>query len=276
MLFGAIGYSILEHSEIFSDIKIILISDKHDEENKFCKSSDGKIVDSIMISEYLKKLIGRNYILLLEEIPYTGELISLWNESEHVINTRKLYLESLKNEKLKNKIIPFDIRLDLITNMNSDYYLNQILRKYIANITNFCLLKCPIFKEFKIYNKNIDKSFISSYYREILDKFYFCIKYYEKYLDHQIKLIPNHNNIIDTIELLLSDIMEFYCILKICDIINTNNKKIVIYCGLYHIEKIKDKLINYFKFRKIYDKGIMRMTDIDKINQTCSDIPINV
>ena len=70
--------------------------------------------------------------------------------------------------------------------------------------------------------------------------------------------------------------MEFYCILKICDLINTNNKKIVIYCGLYHIEKIKHKLINYFKFRKIYDKGIMKMTDIEKINQTCSDIPINV
>jgi hypothetical protein len=275
MLFGAIGYSILEHSEIFSDIKIILISDKHDEEDKICKSYDGKIVDSIMISDYLKKLIGKNYILLLEEIPYGGELVSLWNDSDHVINTRKLYLESLNNEKLKNKIIPFDIRLDLISNMSNEYYLNQILRKYIINITNFCLLKCPIFKEFKIY-ENIDKSFISSYYREILDKFYFCTKYYEKYLDYKIKDIPHYNNIIDTIELLLSDIMEFYCILKICDLIDRNNKKLVIYCGLYHIEKIKDKLINYFKFRKIYDRGIMKMADIEKINQTCSDIPINV
>jgi len=70
--------------------------------------------------------------------------------------------------------------------------------------------------------------------------------------------------------------MEFYCILKIYDLIELDNKKIVIYCGLYHIEKIKDKLVNYFKFKKVYDNGIVKMIDIEKISQSCSDIPINI
>ena len=137
MLFGAIGYTILENSLLFPNLKIILISDKHDEDEKSCKSKSGEIIDSIDISEYLKKLIEKKYTVLLEEIPYLGDLVTLWNESDHVMTIRKLYLECIKNYKTKDRIFAFDIRLDLVKNMSSEYYLDQKLIDYIENMQKF-------------------------------------------------------------------------------------------------------------------------------------------
>jgi hypothetical protein len=273
MLFGAIGYTILEKSLLFPNIKIILISDKHDEENKSCKSPDGNIVDSVLISDYLKELIKRDYILLLEEVPSNAELVTLWNDSEHVQSTRQLYLDIKSNEKLKDKIYAFDIRLDLVKNMSPDYYKEQILKIYLENIQKFFLLESDLCKELQIYTSNIDRSFLGKYYYEILSKYYFFIMSQKSFLGYKIKDIPNSHEIFDTIDLILSNIIEFYCIAKLFDLIKMNNK-IVIYCGLYHTQNIKKNLIKYFKFTKITEKGIVDLQDVDKINQNCSDIPI--
>jgi hypothetical protein len=278
MLFGAIGYTILENSLLFPDLKIILISDKHDEDNKYCTSINGDIINSIDISEYLKKLIEKNYTILLEEIPYLGELVTLWNDSDHVMTIRKLYLDCIKDEKIKDKIFAFDIRLDLVKNMSSDYYLEKKLIDYIENIQKFFLLEYDELKELKklkIYNSNIDKSFLGKYYYDILKKYYFFIKTYQLYLNYKIKDIPTNNEVYDTIDLLLSHIIEFYCTCLIFDLIDKTNR-IVVYCGLYHTENIKKNLIKYFKFNKITDRGIVSLEDIDNITQTCSDIPIKL
>ena len=105
MIFGAIGYSILGKSTLFPNVKIILISDQHDEPSTSCTSDDGKILPSVLISDYLYKLICEGYILLLEEIPYSGELVGLWENSIHVASTRQLYLNSLTDDKIKSTII---------------------------------------------------------------------------------------------------------------------------------------------------------------------------
>lgn len=273
MIYGAIGYSILGNSSIFPNIEIILISDQHDEPSTSCKSDDGKIIPSILISDYLHKLILDGYILLLEEIPYAGELIGLWGNSLHVASTRQLYLNSLNYEKLKNKIIPFDIRLDLIKNLDKNYSDNQILLNYIYNINEFCILKCKCLSNLSIYSKNIDKSIFSSYYYNILYKFYYFIRNYKPYLNYKIGDIPKKNHVYDTIEILLSDIMEFYCVASIYDLIKKNNNKFVIYCGLYHIEKIENIICKYLKFKILRVYGTMSMDDINKIKDICIDIP---
>lgn len=275
MLFGAIGYTILENSLIFPNLKVILISDKHDEDEKSCKSKSGEIIDSIDISEYLKKLIEKKYTVLLEEIPYLGELVTLWNDSDHVMTIRKLYLECMKDERLKDKIYAFDIRLELVKNMSSEYYLEQKLIDYLKNIQKFFLLEYDELKKLKIYNSNIDNSFLGKYYYDILKKYYFFIKTYQQYLNYKIKDIPKYSEVYDTIDLLLANIIEFYCVSLIFDLINKTNR-IVVYCGLYHTENIKKNLIKYFKFNKIIDKGIVSLEDIDNITQTCSDIPIKI
>jgi hypothetical protein len=272
MLFGAIGYTILQNSLLFPNLKIILISDKHDEENKICKSSDGNMVESVLISDYLKELIKKDYILLLEEVPSTAELVTLWNDSEHVQSIRQLYLDTLKDDKLKNKIYAFDIRLDLVKNMSPDYYKEQKLSDYLENIQKFFVLESDLFINLAIYNKNIDKSFLGKYYYELLYKYYFFIMNYKSYLSFKIKDIPNYNEVFDTIEMILSNIIEFFCVAKLFDLINKNNK-IIIYCGLYHTQNIKKQLIKYFKFTKITDNGIVDLNDINKISQNCSDFP---
>ena len=139
MIFGAIGYSNLGKSPIFQDVEIMMISDQHDEPSTSCKSDDGKIIPSILISDYLRKLILNGYILLLEEIPYSGNLVGLWEDSIHVASTRQLYIDSLNYDKLRNKIIPFDIRLEIINNLDRNYSDNQILSHYIYNIYKFCI-----------------------------------------------------------------------------------------------------------------------------------------
>jgi hypothetical protein len=275
MLFGAIGYTILEDSLLFPNLRIILISDKHDEEEKYCKTKDGEIIDSIDISEYLKKLIEKKYTVLLEEIPYLGELVTLWNNSDHVMTIRKLYLDYIKDDKFKDNIFAFDIRLDLVKNMSSEYYLEQKLFNYIENIQKFFLLEYDYLEDLKIYNKNIDKSFLGKYYYDILKKYYFFIKSIQPYLGYKIKDIPNYNEVYDTIDLILSHIIEFYCIAKIFDLIDKTNR-IVVYCGLYHTQNIKNNLIKYFKFNKIIDNGVVSLEDTDNITHTCSNIPIKL
>jgi hypothetical protein len=272
MIFGAIGYSILGNSTIFPNVEIMLISDQHDEPSTSCKSEDGKIIPSILISDYLRKLILNGYVLLLEEIPYSGELVGLWEDSIHVASTRKLYLDSLTCKLLKNKIIPFDIRLEIIKNLDKKFSDEQILSNYIYNINQFCILKYEYIK-CTIYSKNIDKSILGKCYHDILYKFYYFIKNYKKYLYNKIKDIPNKHELYDTIEILISDIMEFYCIATIYDLIINNKNKIVINCGLYHIEKLEKLLCKYYKFNVLRMYGTMSMNDIHKIKDICIEFP---
>lgn len=273
MIYGAIGYSILGKSLLFKNVNIILLADQHDEPTKSCTSDDGKVVPSILISDYLKKLIHNNYIVLLEEIPYDGALVGLWEDSVHVATTRNFYLKYKKYDTFKDRIIPIDIRLDIIKNLDKTYSDEQILGYYIYNIYHFCILKLDCLKNVSIYNKNLDVSILSECYRNILHKFRFFVKTYENYLNHKIKDIPNNREVYDTIEILLSDIIEFFCVLSIYDMIMNNHNKFVIYCGLYHIEKIQNILIKYFKFNILNTYGTMSMERITNNNNICVKFP---
>jgi hypothetical protein len=272
MIYGAIGYSILGKSPIFKNVEIILLSDQHDEPTPSCMSDDGKIVPSILVSDYLKKLIYDNYIILLEEIPYDGELIGLWEDSIHVTTTRDFYLSCKRHHIFKDKIIPVDIRLEIINNLDKKYSDEQIFGKYIYKISEFCIFKLDFLQKLSLYNNNIDKSILGKCYNEILNKFRFFTKSYEKHLNSKIKDIHHKREIYDTIEILLSDILEFFCILSIYDMILKNQTKFAIYCGLYHIEKIQNILLKYFKFDLLKTHGTMSMTNISN-DGICTHIP---
>ena len=281
MIFGAIGYSILNNSQIFPNTRIILISDKHDEPSKSCKSLDGTIIPSQIISAYLDKLLKKKYIILLEEIEYDGELVGLWNDSMHVISTRQFYLNCKQNELLKESIVAFDIRLDLINNFDRTFSDKQIFIKYIYNIYKFCILKLEHFNKLKIYNTDtIASKIIQQCYYKILEKFYFFIMTYKLNLYDIIEEIPKKNSnikiseIYDTIEILLSDIMELYCIVNIFELISKGENKFVIYCGLYHCEKIQKILIDNFKYELYKTNGIMSMDNIHNSDHIiCTDVP---
>ena len=244
LIFGAIGYTKLYNSSLFHKCEILLISDSHDEQMKQCNINKQ---DDINIDKYLELLLKNNYTIMIEEVPFRPDkktLVGLWNESDHVKNTRIFYERNISNPKL----IPFDIRFELIDSLDENDYNTQTLKKYIYNIYKFLKLEHPFFKDLILYSKLIDNSVIRIYYITILIKFYDLVLSNKSELDKEIKYILNINNkIIDNIFDLLSEILEFYVILQLYNIMQTN-KKIVIYGGLAHTENIKIILNKYYKF----------------------------
>ncbi len=255
-IYGAIGYTILYNSELFKDIEILLISDIHEEFTKKCDSEY-----EITIDKYLSQLLDKDYTIILEEIPNTKELVELFPNSNHVKNLRKLYLNNI------DKITGIDIRLDLIdiTDIKTN---NIILIKKLIDICNVYLLKNKLFTDFSLYNKKIDQSIFKDYYLKLIKKFqnfiYYCDKDIYKYPKD---ISPIKIEIIITLlEEILSDIIEFYTMNVIYDKINyilkyNKNKKIVVNCGLYHIEQIEKYLIEYLKFNIKKTLGVVKMKD---------------
>lgn len=256
-IYGALGYTILYNSDLFKDIEILLVSDVHEEFTKKCNS-----IQEISINKFIKDLMDKDYTIILEEIPNNKELEELFPTSNHVKELRTLYLNNI------NKITGIDIRLDLIdiTEIKNN---DNILIKKILNIYNFYLFKNILFNKYSLYNKRIDKSILKDYYLKLIKKFkkfiYFCNEDLYKYPTDisNIKI----EIIIRQLEEILSDIMEFYTMIILYDKINyllKNNKpkKIVIYCGLYHIEQLEKYIIEYFKFKIKKSDGIVKMNNI--------------
>jgi hypothetical protein len=262
-IYGAIGYTILYNSELFKDIEILLISDIHEE---FINKCDSKY--EIPIDKYISQLLDKDYTIILEEIPNNKELIELFPNSDHVQKLRKLYLNNI------DKIIGIDIRLDLI-DMTDIKTNNIILIKKLIDICNVYLLKNKLFANFSLYNKKIDQSIFKDYYLKFIKKFINFIYYCDKDIYKYPKDIPpiKIEIIITLLEEILSDIIEFYTMNVIYDKIkyiikNNKNKKIVINCGLYHIEQLEKYLIKYLKFKIKNTLGIVKMKD-SNLNIIC-------
>jgi hypothetical protein len=266
-IYGAIGYTILYDSDLFKDIEILLISDVHEEFIKKCDSNE-----EISINKYIKDLLDKDYTIILEEIPNNKELEELFPTSNHVKELRTLYLNNF------DKITGIDIRLDIIDITNIKNYDNILIIK-LLNIYNFYLLNNNFLKKCSLYNKKIEKSILKDYYLKLIKKFLNFIYYCDDDLYKQPKYISpiKIEIIVSALEEILSDIMEFYTIIVLYDKINDllqNNKpkKIVIYCGLYHIEQLEKYIIEYFKFKIKKSDGIVKMNSL--INKYFNDICI--
>ena len=257
MIYGAIGYSILKNSELFDNSRIILISDNHDEEFKDCGSS----VPDIQIESYLEYLLNNNYVTMIEEIPNVRELVSLFPESSHVENTRKFYINNKDNKNL----IPIDVRFELIDNHDEEYYDKQKLKDYISKISEFFLFKHKFFIGLSLYSERIYVSILKSHYKYLLEKYDLFKKKFDKFIEIEIKYIPYKKVLIYEINEILSDIMELYILIKIYDILNNGERKIIIYAGLYHIDKIKNLLINYYKYKEYEKYGSTNINDNENI-----------
>lgn len=272
MIYGTIGYSILNNSSIFPNNEIILLADSHDEKYKKC-DPDNIYNTDIQINDFLESLLNKNHILMIEEIPNTKDLVPLFPESTHVKNIRNFYI---KNQHNKN-LIPIDIRFEFIDNYEEGYYDDQILSNYIYKIYKFFVFEHDFFFGLNLYSKNIDMSILKDYYIKLLTDFNLFVKKNKLYMYDKIKNIPNKDILIDNINDILSDIMELYVIMKLFEIFITNekpNKKIIIYTGLYHTDNIKQTLLKYYKFTEIKKDGITEMKDKHKYMRDCINIMI--
>jgi hypothetical protein len=274
MIFGSIGYTILSNSTLFPTINILLLYDSHDEQIKKCNTTE----KDIQIDEYLYELLNKNYILMIEEVPLYDSLekkktlIGLWDDSNHIKNIRKFY-ETNKNNK---NLIPFDIRFELIDSFDENDYNDTSLYDYTKNIFIFLMLEHHFFKPSILYTKSIDNSFIRSLYKDILIKFRNIIIPNKDNLNIKLKYFKDKKNIIDKLNDILSDIMEFYILIKLFDLIQSNTN-IVIYGGLIHIDNIKKLLIKYYKFSIKNNYGITEFNEFNKdfvnYDNQCIEIP---
>lgn len=253
-IYGMIGYTILYNSLIFPNTEILIISDMHNEPIKNCNP-----YKQINIEDLLNMYNNKGYKILLEEIPNKKELIPLFPDSKHVNNIREFYLKNF------DKIIGFDIRLDLIN-------ITELENSSVPLIIYFVRL----FEFFMIKSKLFELPIVKKYYLKILLKFIKFINYYKEQIKYTYakinkiifkKLIKNLND-------LLSDIIEFYCFCRLFDELKQNKlNKFVIYCGLYHAEKLINVIQKYLHYIIKKQDGINSIIDTNYNNtELCIDI----
>lgn len=261
IVFGAIGYTILNN--ITNGKKMLIFADMHDHLEK-CK-------DSVIISEWLKKKILNKFnknisksILILEEVPRNKnsslKLKELWSTSLHTQELKNLYIDN-PNEvnaiDIRTYLIPFN--LEIIKPNDNDYKVK--LKDYLIDIDNlfnknFNELYNSLSndKKVKFSNSKLGKHFnlIKNNYNNLLSK-------YNNVMDKLVTDIMN-TELMNDIEILLSDIMEF----NVCVYITKHiNERIIIHVGLAHSEKIIELLINLYEYKKIKEVGINKLNELN-------------
>jgi hypothetical protein len=266
---GSIGYTLL----IKNNIKILILADMHSN-LPYCKK------DGIFISDWFKNKY--NSRILLEEVPRVGPILKeLWPSSPH---TQKLKEEYIKNSHIiqgvdiRPLLIPFSWELASNENDTQTPIIN--LKEYLELINLFFTLKLDFIKnDLKhIYSKEfLKKKKIGKHFLILKRIITFLIKKNKNYLDKDIKdVIKDNNNLLEQINNILSDIMEWYIIAKIYQGINENKTSFIIHAGLAHTTNIIHLLKNYYNYKVINDFGTTNMHNLNIENNGCLHLPMNI
>ena len=242
--------------------------------------------DGIFISDWFKNKY--NSKILLEEVPRVGPVLKeLWPSSPH---TQKLKEEYIKNSHIiqgvdiRPLLIPFSWELAY-----DDYTPSVNLKEYLELINLFFTLKLDfikndlkhIYSEEFLKKKKLGKHFLIL--KRIIIR---LIKKNKIYLDKDIKdVIKNNKKLLQQINNILSDIMEWYIIAKIYQGINENknyqgineNKtSFIIHAGLAHTTNIINLLKNYYNYKIINDFGRTNMHNLNIESTGCLYLPIDI
>ena len=263
---GSIGYTLL----IKNNIKILILADNHST-LPYCKT------DSIFISDWFKNKY--NSRILLEEVPRVGhDLHELWPSSLHTQKLKELYIKNthiIHGIDIRPFLIPFS--LEFASDENTP---NIILKEYFELLNLFFTLKLDfIKKDLKyIYSKEfLKKKKIGKHFlilkRIIID----IIKKNKIYLDKYIKdVIKENTQLLEQINNILSDIMEWYIIAKIYQGINEKKSSFIIHAGLIHTHNTIKLLKNYYNYKIINNFGKTNIDNLLKKYTFGFDIPSNL
>ena len=255
-LYGTIGFTLLKNNK--TKKKVLLFADMHDK----LSGCDNKT----KISDFFKSRMDSSNILLEEVARDNIKLGELWIDSEHTQDLKNLYL---KNPK---KIEPVDIRPFMIpfsweVIKDED---NMKLKTYLNDINLFFTLKHNyLINTFPLYDiKKLKNTHIGEHYLKIKNKYKKFLKKNKRLLNDDIISLKN-TNVLDNINNILSDIMEWY----ICANIYKNKKKsVIIHIGLAHSEKVLDWLLNHYKYELLNQKGINNMNNSYEYTNGCIQI----
>jgi hypothetical protein len=248
-IYGTIGFTLLEHKE--NKNKIIVLADMHNTLSS-CK-------DKINIAKWFESKFSSSEIFL-EEVPRENvKLQELWEHSPHTQELKKLYL---KNPKIINAldIRPFMIPFswEVVNNMNKNEY-NMKLKKYLLDINNFFKLTDKyLLVRLKNYSQiKLENTRLGSHFLEIKKRYYIYLASYYSLLDWNIYDIKqNHTNILDGINDILNDIMEWYICAKIE---LKKHRSIIIHAGLFHTDSVIKWLTTHYNYYIIKHEGVNTM-----------------
>ncbi len=272
-MYGAIGYSILENNKH----KLLIFSDRHDN----LRDCHGPHYEISNIIDYTSD--DNKVIVMLEEVDRTKrtEYIKLLFPSPHTTALKNVFINN------PDDIIGVDIRPFLITfslSFENKLIDTTTLYDYFNEIDKFYSLKLDLLNVDLSKNIKNDLGDIYSYNKlkdtqlgqHFLDIKKQCINFInknKKNLYNNFKSFLN-NDIIEDINNILSDIMEWY----MCAIIIKNeNKPFLIHAGLAHTTQIIDYLTDLYKYNITKNIGITHMNNLNEHNNNgCIDISTDI
>lgn len=252
-LSGAMGYSLLEsplNNITKKKIKVLLFSDIHDGVS-YCDARN-----SSTIAEFLKSRKGDSKILLEESTQKEVKLKSLWPNSKHTQELKKLaYMnDDIISFDIRPLLVPFSWELINPENEFSDESFGNItLSKYLHLIEEFFNKKSLAFTKYvnpELLKITFQKKKVNIHYKELYRNYNNFKKTNIQLLDK--KLYEIDHSVLEKINDLISNIMEWYIIILILN----SQKNIIIHTGLAHSSKIILMLTKYYKFTDIEYKGI--------------------
>jgi hypothetical protein len=268
-IYGGIGYSYLQNIINDKPKNLLIIADNHSKLT-YC-------TNYIKISDWLLNKTTTNNILL-EEVPRDDvELKELFNDSDHTRDLKNIFLENsdlIQGIDIRPTLIKYSWELIELSNENTDN-----LKQYLELIDLFFNFKhIKIAKNLgKIYTLDyVNKSNLKLHFNEIKKDYDQYIIKYNKYLDKSIVEIFNTNEVIlEEINSLLNNIMEYFIISKIF-MLKDDNKNIIIHCGLFHSQSIIKWLLKYYNYTITDSKGINNISEIPKINDNNGCLNLNM
>jgi len=260
---GSIGYTLLQNV----NKKILILADMHSE-LPYCKN--GIFVSNWMKSKYKSKI-------LLEEVPRTGSsLQELWPASPHTQKLKELYLNNsmiINGVDVRPFLIPYSWEL-----VNEVKVADMNLQKYFSFIDDFFKLNHSHFiKELSVVYKKeyLDSSILGKHFFRIRKDVEDFIQLYKPQLKDSVKELVNKNNsMFEKINVIISNIMEWYIVAKIFNETNENN--FIVHAGLLHTSNLNKLLLSDYGFKLINFEGIYSIDDGYKTSNGCLALPESI
>jgi len=267
LLSGVVGIILLEKNMKGFKKKVLVLSDIH-AGIPYCKKQ------SLKITDWLKKKLYKNHILL-EEVPRGQVLLhDLWIKSPHTQALKNLYLNNKKNiDAIDIRPLLFPYSCELI---ETDEKLGNIkLKDYIKNIRYFYKRKSKEYNQLikplllKKINKNTG---LNMQFKKIKKKLDYYIKKNKKFMNQKLyNIFYTDMNKLHKLNDIANLTMEWYTILNLF-----STKKIsIIHTGLAHSQEIIKNLINYYNFQVIFKDGQNTLPSPPNIS-SCIFLPENI
>lgn len=268
---GSIGYSYLTNGKL----KVLILSDMHSK-LPYCNEN------AIFVSDWLDKKYKSK--VLLEEVPRIGATLKeLWPESPHTQKLKNLYLKSkvIDGIDVRPFLIPFSWELLLENNIHfaeeKNKYKNLTLFEYMKIINKFLSLKHDYFIKNlgKVYSKDfLNYNDLGKHFLKIKLKTKEYVNQNKNLLSQNISsLIFNNQDVLEKVNDLTSNIMEWYTIAKIFQGKLGGNDNFIIHAGLAHTSNINDLLTKEYNFKVIDFDGLIDIEDGNTESNGCLRLP---